>query len=179
MMSRILATSLLGVCAAIAQTGSIGGVVYDAGTGTPMADASVFASPGGIKVTTDGHGRYTLHDLNPGQYTIHASVGQGIGAHTARAISLNAGQDIETVDFHLRGQGEIAGKVLDENKDPLPGIAVFLVAREYSLGELRYVFASMATTDDQGEFRRHRHRLYLIAHRGSFSHRQRGSRQRV
>ena len=165
MMGRILTTLLLGAWAAAAQTGSIGGVVYDAGTGKPMADVNVFASPGAIRTTTDGHGHYALRDLNPGQYTIHANAGQGFGAHGSKAIALNAGQDIETADFHLIRQGEISGKVLDENKDPVTGIAVSLVAREYALGTLRYVFASGATTDDQGEYRLQRvepGRAYLV-----------------
>jgi hypothetical protein len=118
-----------------------------------------------IRANTDGHGHYALRDLNPGQYTIRASAGEGTGGHASKEIALNAGQSVDSADFHLRGQGEISGKVLDQNKDPLPGIAVFLVAREYSLGELRYVFASMADTDDQGEYHLRRAepgRAYLI-----------------
>jgi hypothetical protein len=47
---------------------------------------------------------------------------------------------------------EISGKVIDQNKEPVPDIDVFLVAREYTLGTLRYVFAGGARTDDQGEY---------------------------
>ncbi len=164
-MSQILMTLLLGVCAAAAQTGSISGVVYDAGTEKALADVHVVASPGHIRANTDGHGHYSLRDLNPGQYTIRAYAGEGTGGHASKEIALNAGQSVDSADFHLHGQGEISGKVLDQNKDPLPGVAVFLVAREYSLGELRYVFASMADTDDQGEYHLRRAepgRAYLI-----------------
>jgi len=41
---------------------------------------------------------------------------------------------------------------VDENKEPLPDISVFQVAREYRYGALRYVFAGMARTDDRGEY---------------------------
>jgi hypothetical protein len=50
-------------------------------------------------------------------------------------------------------QGQISGKVVDQNKEPVVGISVFLVAREYFHGALRAVFAGAGYTDDQGEYR--------------------------
>ncbi|MGA2137206.1 MAG: carboxypeptidase regulatory-like domain-containing protein [Bryobacteraceae bacterium] len=163
-MSRVLTVMLLAVSAGMAQTGSIGGVVYDAGTGKPLADVNVFVSQGNVGAHTDAQGHYTLRGLNPGRYTVSAFAADG-QRHAFKAITVAAGQDIETVDFHLPGQTEISGKVLDENKEPMSGMAVFLVAREYSLGTLRYVFAGMAATDDQGEYRLQRvepGRAYLV-----------------
>jgi hypothetical protein len=34
----------------------------------------------------------------------------------------------------------------------VPGLSVFLIAREYTLGAMRYVFANGARTDDQGQY---------------------------
>src|SRR5260370_4354148 len=65
----------------------------------------------------------------------------------------------------MHGNAEISGKILDQNKEPVPGLSVLLIAREYSLGALRYVFASAAQTDDQGEYTMKRiepGRVYLL-----------------
>ena len=63
------------------------------------------------------------------------------------------GQELTGVDFGMVIQGRISGKVVDQNREPVVGIAVFLVAREYSHGALRAVFAGAGNTDDQGEYR--------------------------
>ena len=49
-------------------------------------------------------------------------------------------------------QGRISGRVLDQNKEPVVGVSVSLVAREYSYGALRLVFGGQGGTDDQGEY---------------------------
>ena len=69
-----------------------------------------------------------------------------------RFVTLVAGQDLTAIDFQLTNYASLSGKILDENKEPLPDIAVFLIAREYSLGVLRYVYAGITTTDDRGEY---------------------------
>jgi hypothetical protein len=69
-----------------------------------------------------------------------------------KLVTLSAGLELTGVDFLIRGNAEISGKILDQNKEPVPGLSVRLIAREYSLGALRYVFASAAQTDDQGEY---------------------------
>jgi hypothetical protein len=132
--------------------GSISGVVKDAGTGTPMPDIQVSGSPGELEVTTDEHGRYALRGLASGKYRIAVN-GPGRGPSVVKIVTLIAGEQLASVDFQLRTSGEISGKILDENKEPLPAISVFLIAREYSLGALRYVFAGRARTDDRGEYR--------------------------
>ena len=160
-MRNIIAILMLSAGAALAQTpspnspalASISGVVRDAGTKTPMAEVDILGSPGQIKTATDPQGRYALRGLNPGRYTLHAIAGRGRGGSASKVVDLGAGQDLDSVDFYLRAPGEISGKVLDQNKEPLVGITVFLVAREYSLGMLRYVYAQSATTDDRGEYR--------------------------
>ncbi len=65
---------------------------------------------------------------------------------------MSAGQSRIPVDFKLQPLGQISGTVLDENKEPVPGTQVTLVAREYRSGALRHVFASPGRTNDQGEY---------------------------
>ena len=66
---------------------------------------------------------------------------------------LQSGQILESFDFHMVLFGEISGRVVDQNKEPVPGIAVFLAVQEYVSGALRAVFTGAATTDDQGQYR--------------------------
>jgi hypothetical protein len=139
--------------------GSISGVVRDAGTGTPMPDVEVGAfrpSARAAMGTTDTQGRYTLRALESGSYRVsamsRASNGVGLGSMASRTVTLQAGQELTGIDIRLPPQCEISGKVVDENDEPLAGITVFLVAREYSSGTLRLVFASASTTDDQGKY---------------------------
>ena len=48
--------------------------------------------------------------------------------------------------------GVIKGKVLDENKEPLPGMMVFLVSKEYFLGSVGHFIRGVARTNDRGEY---------------------------
>jgi len=131
-------------------TGSISGSVLYQGTGAAPDKATVVIDPGNKQLDTDAQGRYSLHDLPPGTYHMQAYAERGRGSAT-RVVTLNAGQDL-TVDFHLPSQGSITGRVVDENKDPVPDMSVFLVAREYQLGTLHYIIAGVASTNDKGEY---------------------------
>ena len=174
-MNRVAIAMTL-AATALAQTpppapvkGSISGVVRDAGTGLPFParplrrsrSTDLYVSRGSRKASQRGHRfrgpllvarsrpreteEFNAQGLGPGGIA-------GFGPSANKFISLSPGQEIAALDFHLRVNGEISGRVFDENKEPVPGISVFLVAREYSRGALRYVLASMATTDDQGAY---------------------------
>jgi hypothetical protein len=41
---------------------------------------------------------------------------------------------------------------VDENGEPIPGANVYLIAREYRLGALRYVYGGNSETDDRGQY---------------------------
>jgi hypothetical protein len=48
--------------------------------------------------------------------------------------------------------GSITGKVVDQNKEPVPGMFVILVMREYTHGALRAYIGGLANTDDEGMY---------------------------
>jgi len=64
---------------------------------------------------------------------------------------LASGQSV-TLDFRLTPKADISGRITDENGEPVSGANVFLIAREYRLGELRYVYAGLSNTDDRGRY---------------------------
>lgn len=145
----------------------ISGIVKDKTTGTPMKDYVVSTyvnavwANGGITMsptskqvtsTTDEHGAYKLNDLPPAQYHVMARSAQGFGGGLTRIVTV-AGHDIEGIDFKATAAGSITGKVVDENKDPVPGMSVVLVSREYYLGTVGYYLGGFgAVTDDRGEY---------------------------
>jgi hypothetical protein len=164
-----------------AKNASISGVVRDRVTGQPLADFSVStyvnatwsgnsiqmgASTRPVQSMTDQQGRYRLSDLPPGEYRISARAAQRFGSMSERTVML-AGQDLENIDFRIAVDGIITGKVVDENKEPLPGVTVFLVEREYFLGSLGSFLRSAGRTDDRGVYRIERvqagHQYLLLA----------------
>src|SRR5271157_5199964 len=147
-------------------TASVSGVVKDAVTGQPLRDYTVStqvnatwtgntilmsAKTREAIATTDQQGRYKLSDLPTGEYRIQARESQRFGFQVTRHIAL-AGHDLDGIDFNIKVDGAITGKIVDENKDPVPGMTVFLVAREYYMGSLGSFLRSSVRTNDRGEY---------------------------
>ncbi len=144
--------------------GSISGVVTDIDTGAPIEGATVSTSSPGpgvsaapARTTTNAHGDYTLRDIAAGTYRLMAMIlpqsGVGGSPITSRSITLAPGQDLGAIDIKLPRYGRIAGKVLDENGEPVPDINVFGMSRGYSNIGLRYALdTNTAKTDDKGEY---------------------------
>ena len=142
------------------QPGSISGMVMQS-DGAPMRDVQVAVplNPGKtITTVTDAAGRYSLRGIPPGQQRVLASgpdregrIG-GFGPNGMRPVTLNPAEDLRGFDFRLVVRGRIAGKVVDQNNEPVPDLRVVAVTREYHGGALRAVMTSGATTDDLGEY---------------------------
>lgn len=146
----VLASTLLAQTPA--PKGSISGTVQEVGGGVPIPGAKVYVSPGAKSAETDEKGHFEVKDLAAGSYRIRA-VAEGIqGPHATKMMQLAPGQDL-TVDFRLNPSSNISGRVTDENGEPVPGAGVRLIAREYRLGQLRYVYAKSSETDDQGKYK--------------------------
>ena len=141
----------------VPQKGAISGVVVDT-VGAPLADVDVCVncnSAGRVAAVTDAQGRYSLKDLEPGDYQVRAVAplqgNRGRGPSASRMVLLGAAQELKT-DFRLELFGEITGKVIDENKEPVPNTNVILVEHQYVLGALRYRYGANARTDDRGVY---------------------------
>ena len=170
----LLILLMAGMCAAQAPPakGSISGVSIDIYTGVPVPNAEITASippTRPVNVTSDAQGRFTLQNIDPGQVGLSARAapvqGAGFGILTRKIVTLLAGQNLTGIEIGVRTSAQVSGTVRDQNDEPVPGVSVYLVAREYQLGELRYVFASANNTDDQGRYvlqRAEPGRAYLI-----------------
>ncbi len=148
-----------------AANASVSGTVKDAGTGKPLVGFNVSTFVNGtwvndtifqtretrqVNSVTDEQGKYRLGDLPPGSYRIEARAAD-FGSTLTRHITVG-GRDLDGIDFSVKVNGFISGKVLDENKEPVPGITVWLVSREYYRGVLGYFLKSSAMTNDRGEY---------------------------
>ena len=143
------------------SSGSIRGMVKDESTGSPIPDAIVTvyvnAQPGGsgrreVKVLTDPQGHYRLSDLPPNRHRVFARSKDPLGPHAEKIVNVRAGQEVGSVDFLFPSYGAIAGRIVDQNEEPLAGITVCLLSKEYSYGGVSYLFKRVTTTDDQGGY---------------------------
>lgn len=148
-----------------APTGRIMGRVLAADNGRPVKRARVFISaaelPGGRGVLTDENGVFDLTEVPAGRYTLSVSksgfvslsYGQRRPLQAGTPLQLGDGQQLKGVDFRLPRGSVIAGRVLDEDGEAMPGIPVRVMRYQYQQGERRLTPAGSAQTDDRGQFR--------------------------
>lgn len=145
--------------------GRIAGRVLTADSGRPVARARVFINaaevPGGRGAQTDADGTYEFTELPAGRYTVNVSktgfislsYGQRRPLQAGTPLQLADAQQLSGIDFRLPRGSVIAGHVMDETGDPMPGIAVQVMRYQYAQGNRQLVPAGNAQTDDQGAFR--------------------------
>ena len=161
---------LLAACTLQAQklpNASVSGMVRDAVTGQPLAKYNVstyvnaawgnntlYTSPTTKQVNsvTDEQGHYKLSDLPAGTYRIQAASAESFGVSMTKVVNVS-GQDIEDINFRFKVDGSITGKIVDEYKEPVPGMTVYLISPEYYGGELGYFIKNLARTDDRGQYK--------------------------
>jgi hypothetical protein len=152
-------------------TASIVGHVFAADTGRPIRLARVLASSpdipdGGRATVTDETGRYEITQLPAGRYTVAASktgfvagnFGQSRPLRGGKPFDVRDGQRVQGIDFRLPRGSVIAGRVLDQDGEPLVGANVRATRDRYVQGERRTEAAGGAQTDDRGMFR-----IYALA----------------
>jgi protocatechuate 3,4-dioxygenase beta subunit len=112
-------------------------------------------------------GRFEFSDLGEGKYgLVAAKVGHSPAAPSdpsraadiaptlERIVDLAAGATREGIDVTLARWGTIAGRVADENGDPMEGVSVQVMRIGYEAGRRRLVPADdVRLTDDLGRYR--------------------------
>jgi protocatechuate 3,4-dioxygenase beta subunit len=147
----ILAVVALAAAQDQGEPGSIRGVVRGEAGGQPLAGVDVRA--GRIETRTDSAGRYSLTGVPPGRRQVIVGMkSRSAPVFGAKTVTLLPGQEV-SLDFSLPVKGTISGKVFDHNDEPLPGVEVALMAREYGAGMVREYRRNVAVTNDEGEYR--------------------------
>jgi hypothetical protein len=134
--------------------------------GQPLRQADVTISaprmPQPQRESTDADGRYEARGLAADAYTIIVSktgfatteFGQRRASYPGRRVTVSDGEVLEHIDVILSRAGTIAGRVSDENGDPVMGATVSLLEMRFVNGRRRLVESgNRRRTSDLGRFR--------------------------
>lgn len=146
------------------KTFQISGTVVHGQTGEPLAQTEVAISPEGNRdafpepqtVVTGEDGRFLFKNVNPGKYSLAAErkgfPRQAFDQHEYFSTAIAVGPDkvSDNIVFRLLPDGSIAGKISDENGDPVPNGQVMLFEKRVEAGEQGIYRRTDIPTDDQG-----------------------------
>ncbi len=106
----LLALALLVPSAATAQSGTISGIVTDAETGEPLADAAVEVLGAASVAGTNSEGRFQVQGIEPGSYSIVVTL---IGYETTRLDGVGVNVDAgATVTIAMRSRALVLNPVV-------------------------------------------------------------------
>ena len=142
------------------------GHVYARATGAPLKRAQLTLVPASrpadrVETTTNEQGTYEFRNVEHGSYIlrcsrngyVRSSYGQKGPNQPPVRLTVRPGQELKDLDFQLIRGGVISGRVLDEDGEPLSGVLVHAVARQYIRGQVRLMPRGSRSTDDRGEYR--------------------------
>lgn len=145
------------------------GSVINKLTGAPLkgahviynrTDASASGSSSPISSDTDAQGRFTLQ-LVAGSYRLWVErsgfarqiYGALSPAGEGSVLALAPGQQLRQLLFGMTPLGAIAGRIVDEDGDPVQGVGIQVLRFNYSAGHRQLVPVAGATSNDRGEYR--------------------------
>jgi hypothetical protein len=152
MRKFVMAYLLAGMTAfAAADAAPLTVSVKDATTGDPVPDASVRIASVHLQATYNPtQARYSFGEVPVGTYEVIAD-SQERGVSRVKTVTLRAGVPA-SLEFVFPAASSIAGRVTDENGDPVSGISTLLVESSYRGGELIHSALSPVQTDDHGNY---------------------------
>ena len=146
-------------------TASIRGYVVRVGGG-PLSKAQVMLRPvegrrSSFGAVTDASGVFTLANIQPGSYRLEVErdgyvdreYGQVSPSRPGTVLVLADGQEVRDVVINMVPTGTIAGRVYDEDGEPIVGASVRAMRYDYSDGEKVLNPVKQAQTNDLGEYR--------------------------
>src|SRR4051794_18049879 len=149
-MKSFWLAGFLSACTLAAQSNSgiassIEGHVFNSVTSAPIRKATVVLTTAQITsrqirliAETDAAGNFQFTGLPPGTYRILASH-SGFFDHPARRpISLGTNDRVTDTEIRLPPQGAIAGRILDEDGDPVGGAGVVMFKQVFRDGRKQW-----------------------------------------
>src|SRR5438270_7938771 len=163
---------IVGFCAQAIHAQSpaiVEGSVINKLTGAPLKSAHVIynktdagangaSSP--ISADTNSQGRFSLQ-LAPGSYRLWVErngfarqiYGALSPAGEGSVLTLASGQQLRQLTFRMSPLGAIAGRVFDEDGEPLQGVGIQVLRFSYISGHRQLVSIAGASSNDRGEYR--------------------------
>ncbi|MGA3015747.1 MAG: carboxypeptidase-like regulatory domain-containing protein [Bryobacteraceae bacterium] len=108
-------------------------------------------------VTTDGQGRYSVKGVVPGLYSVRVQKEDNTSELPPRSLSLTGGLRLKA-DFRIPKGAVLSGRVLDRDKQPVPGVIVLAMSKSvrqgnFQLREAHFQEQGGDRTNDLGEYR--------------------------
>jgi hypothetical protein len=117
---------------------------------------SMEAQMANVATETDSQGDFTFDEVAPGRYMLDAERTAYVNAHydSARGpvIRINPGQKTTDIVIKMTPQGIIAGRVVDDEKESLPGVTVSVRLSVQNQRQRFELPGITATTDADGAF---------------------------
>jgi protocatechuate 3,4-dioxygenase beta subunit len=149
------------------ESGSIQGRVINAVTGEAVKKADIVLSRNespqnqSYTTTTSTSGWFAMQDVEPGRYNLsvskrgyaHLNYGSHGPGRSGAALSIDPGQHLADITLRMSPQAVIAGRVIDEDGDPVPYISVQLMHYSYNKGKRKLESWDNSGTNDLGEYR--------------------------
>jgi protocatechuate 3,4-dioxygenase beta subunit len=150
----------------LARGQQVAGKVVNSVTGDPVKKATVIlraqggsGQRGSYAVETDSHGQFAIAEVEPGAYLISVDrpgfhfQARGATGAPPPLTTIEQGKDVKDLVVSLIPTGVIAGRVLDEDGDPVRGAEVQAMRAAYSGGKKEMTSVAQVTSNDIGEYR--------------------------
>jgi protocatechuate 3,4-dioxygenase beta subunit len=112
---------------------------------------------GNYTASTETDGHFRIENVLPGRYRLYLEKtglvevnGRGLKSDT-NVFTVQAGQSVEELLFHMLPTAVISGRITDEDGDPMSGVTVF--AQKKRPGKATREATGNGTTNDVGEYR--------------------------
>jgi len=139
-----------------AANGSVRGKVVNAVNGEPIRKARVMlrSTAGNYATDADASGNFNFAAA-PGNYEVVASRPRFNIASSVDIprIKLASGQNVTDLVLRLTPLGAIAGRIMDSEGDPMPGVGVEALQCIYAKGREQLQSVQTVSVDDRGEYR--------------------------
>ncbi len=170
MLSILLLAVSLGAASGqdTGKLGSIEGRVVNTATGEGIRRADVLmrgsgAAVRGVRsetargVSTDAEGKFKFQGVEAGTYNLMVQkqgfVPERGPGYVGRGIRVAPGQEVSGLEYKLQPFAVITGRVVDDEGEPVQGIAVNVLRRRFMNGKRRWMQSNGGGTNDLGEFR--------------------------
>lgn len=153
------------------EPGTMEGRAVDAKTGGPLTKVRVTLRPGTEPASSENtalpgavtaaDGTFAIRGVAPGRYYLMADragyVTQAYGARRpggpAPLLTLQPGAHLKDLSVRLTRCGVVAGRVFDEDGDPVRNARIMAMRSGYVQGKRQLFPAGTTTTNDLGEYR--------------------------